>query len=351
MMRSFFFTGIRCLTIAGVLVLSTATFQHSSGAQEHAGSSWVWPLPPEQPRVQHLLSFTTPKDMGAKKGFFARLWTFIAGEDTVDRIQSPHGIVSDGVGKVYVADWGSGIIHLFDLSKKKYDSFFKTKLGPLESPIGLALDGDGLLYVTDSVLRRVFVFKGTKNVSVIGDDSLSRPTGVAINRTDKRLYVVDTGNHRIDVYGLDGGKQFSFGGHGNRDGEFNYPTHVAVDAAGDLYVMASLNFRVQMFDKDGTFRSQFGSTGTAIGSFMKPKGIAVDRQGHIWVSDSMRDTIQVFDRHGVLLLIFGRTGTGPGQFNLPAGIFMDGNDRLFVADSYNYRVQMFQFLGGERSQE
>src|SRR3990172_4225063 len=75
---------------------------------------WVWPPAPEKPRIQHIKTFITPQDLGVKKGFFAKLWEFIAGADTVDRIISPHGIVADGNGKVYVADWGGKCVHFFD---------------------------------------------------------------------------------------------------------------------------------------------------------------------------------------------------------------------------------------------
>lgn len=332
---------------AGVLALAGPAVRAAGGASDAAPPAWVWPLPPERPRVQHLQTFITPQDLGAKRGFFTRLWDFIVGEDTLDRIQSPHGVTADGEGALYVADWGVGLIHYFHLSKKKYDSFSKTKMGPLVSPIGLALDDDGLLYVTDSVMRRVFVFSGTKNKRIIGDDTLIRPTGIAINKKAKRIYVVDTGGHRVDVFDLEGKRLFSFGGNGDQDGQLNYPTHIAVDRAGDVYVMDSLNYRVQIFDRDGRYLSQFGGNGTGIRDFMKPKGIAVDSERHVWVSDSLRNSIQVFDRSGRLLLIFGRLGTGPGNFNLPAGIFMDSKDRMIVADSYNYRVQMFQYLKDE----
>lgn len=309
-----------------------------------AGQPWTWPPAPEKPRIQHVKTVITPQDLDIKKGFFARIWEFIAGKDTVDRIISPHGVVADGNGKVYVADWGGASIHYFDFERKKYDTFNRTSKGSLSSPVGVALDHDGRLYVTDSTLRRVFVFKGKKNHLVIGDDSLLRPTGIAINKREKLLYVVDTAGHRVDVFSLDGKKLFSFGKQGVKEGEFNYPTHIAVDAAGDVYVMDSLNFRVQIFNKAGKHITQFGGMGTAIGSFIKPKGIAVDSEGHIWVSDSLRNSIQVFDRRGRLLLIFGQIGIGPGQFNVPAGLFIDSKDRLLVADSYNYRVQMFQYL-------
>lgn len=309
-----------------------------------AETAWVWPIPPDKPRVRYLATLITPEDLGVTKGFFARLWEFIAGKDAADRIVSPHGVVSDGKGKVYVADWGAGKIHLFDFDKKRYDNFSKTKAGGLSSVIGVALDGDGLLYATDSVLRKVFVFEKGKNIKVIGDDSLRRPTGIAVNKKEEILYVVDTHGHRVDVFDLSGKKLFSFGRRGGKDGEFNYPTHIAVGPSGDVYVMDSMNFRVQIFDKTGKFLAKFGGAGTGMSDFVKPKGISVDGEGHIWVSDGLRDTIQVFDRQGRLLLIFGKTGVGRGEFRAPAGLFIDSGNRLYVADSYNYRVLVFQYL-------
>lgn len=333
------------------MLVPASAWAKEAPSPKGAEAAWVWPLPPDKPRVRHLATFITPEDLGVKKGFFARLWEFIAGKDTADRIVSPHGVVSDGNGRVYVADWGAGKIHFFDFEKKKYDNFSKTKVGNLSSVIGVALDGDGLLYATDSVLRRVFVFDKGKNIRVIGDDGLQRPTGIAINKKEKMLYVVDTLGHRVDVFDLSGKKQFSFGSRGGKAGEFNYPTHIAVDSSGDVYVMDSMNFRVQIFDKTGKFLAKFGGAGTGMNDFVKPKGIAVDSEGHIWVSDGLRDTIQVFDRHGRLLLIFGRTGIGKGEFKAPAGLFIDSGDRVYVSDSYNYRVQVFQYLSESESKK
>jgi len=336
---------ITACVLAIAIVSPALPAQGSDNSHPQASvPSWVWPLAPEKPRVQFIRTIITPQDLGIKKGFFARVWEFVAGEDTVDRIVSPHGLVADGEGKVYVADWGGACVHFFDFEKKDYDKFNMTKMGPLVSPIGAALDAGGLLYITDSARRRVFVYSGSKNKRVIGDDSMERPTGIAINKKDKLLYVVDTKGNRVDIYTLEGKKTGSFGKEGVKDGEFNNPTHIAIDKAGDLYVMDTLNFRVQIFDKSGTYLTNFGSNGTAIGAFIKPKGIAVDSEGHIWVSDGVRNSVQVFDRTGRLLLIFGRNGIGAGEFDIPAGLYLDGKDRLYVADSYNYRVQMFQYL-------
>jgi DNA-binding beta-propeller fold protein YncE len=326
--------------VASAVVAQIAYCSPSNSSEQ----PWRWPPAPEQARIQYIKTFTTPQDLDIKKGFFAKVWEFIAGKDTVDRIISPHGVAANGEGKLYVSDWGGACIHFFDLEKKKYDRFNETKEGNLISPIGVALDAEGLLYVADSAKRRVFVFEGGRNRRIIGDDKLLRPTGVAINKKDKLLYVVDTLGQRVDIFDLSGRKTGSFGARGAGDGDFNYPTHIALDSGGDVYVMDSLNFRVQIFDKTGKFISRFGGAGTSVHDFIKPKGIAVDSEGHIWVSDSMRSTIQVFDRQGRLLLIFGRIGTGPGEFNIPAGLFIDNKDKLYVADSYNYRVQTYQYL-------
>lgn len=327
------------LLVSGVLVQAADSSPTASATQP-----WVWPPSPEKPRVQHVKTIITPENLDIKKGFFAKIWDFVAGKDTIDRIVAPHGVVSNGRGKVYVADWGGAVVHYFDFEKKKYDKFGKTRQGNLISPIGIALDEDEFIYVSDSVKRRIFVFEGNKNKRVIGDDSLLRPTGIAVNKKEKILYVVDTVGHRVDVFDLSGRKKGSFGKRGSGEGELNYPTHIALDAAGDVYIMDSLNFRVQIFDKAGKFLSKFGGTGTGIHDFIKPKGIAIDNEGHVWVSDGMRNSIQVFDRSGRLLLIFGKMGIGPGEFNLPAGLFFDEKNKLYVADTYNYRVQSFQYL-------
>ena len=339
-----YFSTVITVCLLAVFAVIPADAPGSGTEPKQADPAWVWPLPPEQPRVRHFMTVITPEDLGVKKGFFARVWQFIAGKNEADRILSPHGVVSDSKGKVYVADWGAAKVHFFDFEKKKYDVFGSTRSGPLESPIGIALDGQGLVYVSDSVKRRIFVFTGTKNTRVIGDDGLLRPTGIAVNVKEKLLYVVDTQGHRVEVFDLEGKRVRSIGKRGIGAGEFNYPTHIAIDSAGDLYVVDTLNFRVQIFDKAGKFLSKFGSTGTGIHDFLKPKGIAVDTTGNIWVSDSLRNSIQVFNRQGRLLLIFGKMGISRGEFNVPAGLYIDAQDRLYVADSYNYRMQVFQYL-------
>ena len=58
----------------------------------------------------------------------------------------------------------------------------------------MAADKEENIYVSDSVLRRVYVFNKNGNfLREIGSDNMmQRPTGIAIDRVSETLYVVDT---------------------------------------------------------------------------------------------------------------------------------------------------------------
>ena len=54
-----------------------------------------------------------------------------------------------------------------------------------------------------------------------------------------------------------------------------------------IYVTDSLNCRIQVFEADGQFQRVFGSAGDGPGHFSRPKGVAVDRAGHVYVVDAL----------------------------------------------------------------
>ena len=51
------------------------------------------------------------------------------------------------------------------------------------------------------------------------DHALKMPADIVVSKQD-RLYVVDAGNHRIQVYALNGTYLFSFGSQGDGPGQF-----------------------------------------------------------------------------------------------------------------------------------
>jgi hypothetical protein len=88
-------------------------------------------------------------------------------------------------------------------------------------------------------------------------------------------------------------------GAGINGDNFNRPTDVAWDAAGDIFVSDSYtNARVAKLDKNGKFIKSWGSKGSDPGQFNMPNSIAVDAQGNVYVADLGNKLIQVFDNDG-----------------------------------------------------
>ncbi len=298
---------------------------------------------------EYLGSISRPIDIGVKKTIFKKGSEFFFGKsETEERIINPYGVTSDGKGKIYVADTGSGLVHSFDLKKKKYQQIYELPEGRLVSPITCMLDFRGNLYVLDNYWMKIFVFdkkgKHTKEIVLLQD--VVNPVGIAMS--NYFIYLVDMKEHKVWIYNLahphkPKGWFYSFGRRGESDGEFNYPSNIFVDRKNKVYVTDTMNFRVEIFDENGKFLTKFGQIGDSPGQFSRPKGIAVDSQGNIFVVDALRETIEIYDQNSQYLGFLGGKGRRPGQFSLPTGIYIDSEDTIYVADSFNRRIQIFRY--------
>ena len=177
-----------------------------------------------------------------------------------------------------------------------------------------------------------------------GNGQFNFPSGVAVDRSG-RVYVTDQSNHRVQVFTGDGAFLGKWGSQGTGDGQFNQPLGIAADGSGRVYVTDYSNHRVQVFDADGAFLDRWGSQGAGDGQFNLPSGIAVDGSGRVYVADLRNHRLQVFTGDGALLGKWGSQGTGDGQFNQPLGIAADGSGRVYVTDYSNHRVQVFDADG------
>ncbi len=305
----------------------------------------VWPQPPARPRVRFVKTVARPADLGAKPSFWERVGQIIAGREEEWLIR-PTAVVAEGQ-VMYVADAGAQALWILDLGAGRFRKIHRAEQQPLVSPVAVAIGPEGRIYLADSFLAKIFVYDAELRLTAtIADSSWRRPAGLAFDAARDRLYVADSGAHRVFIHARDGRPVGGIGQRGTGDGEFNFPTHVAVGAGGLIYVTDSLGFRIQVFDAEGRFVSKFGRHGDSSGDFAMPKGVALDSEGHVYVVEALFDAVQIFDRRGRFLLTFGERGIGPGQLWLPAGVFIDPGDRIYVADAYNQRIQIFQYLAG-----
>ena len=297
---------------------------------------------------------TSERDIRGEKSFWRKVVDAVAGEAEYPNMKRPYGVAVDSKGRVIVTDPGLSGIHIFDPNQHKYkfvERKDKTKDNMLE-PQCVAVDASDNIYVSDSKAGKIFVFepsgkyKGVFGSLKGGEGFFKRPTGIAIDRETKEIYVTDTLRDRVYVLDARGTVLRSIGQHGDKDGEFNFPTELLVKN-GILAVVDAMNFRVQSFDLKGTYEGKIGSIGDSSGAMFRPKGIGLDSENHIYLVEGMWGSVQVFDREGQLLYTIGERGTQLGQFQLPTGLYIDKNDRVYVADSYNHRVQIFQYHGAK----
>ncbi|MDP2915824.1 MAG: NHL repeat-containing protein, partial [Candidatus Aminicenantes bacterium] len=74
---------------------------------------------------------------------------------------------------------------------------------------------------------------------------------------------------------------------------FTMPSDLALDASGNLYVLDTGNHRVQKFGPGGKFLASFGRQGQGPGDFYYPESFGIDGRGTLFVADTNNQRIQV----------------------------------------------------------
>jgi DNA-binding beta-propeller fold protein YncE len=180
-----------------------------------------------------------------------------------------------------------------------------------------------------------------------GKGELRCPSGVTFGK-DNRIYVADAGNHRIQVFGLDGKPLAQWGRLGSGEGEFRFPGGVCVGPDNDVYIADTGNHRVQVLSPDGVFRRSWGRCGRLPGEFLEPVRVAACG-GSVAVVDRGNCRVELYTIAGKSIRSIGSPGDGPGQFRDPADAASDSDGALYVVDA-NSRVQKFDASGAFAAQ-
>ena len=319
-----------CILLPGPAVAQEAT----DGA--YPSIKWVSQYPDSQATVQ------TPN-------FFRNLRDLVLGKSKRLRLVKPMAVIATSTKNMTVLD--QGVRNVLRLGRKKVSLLpaTKNKSEAYTSLVGMCYAANGSdFFFTDSRLNKVYkVTQGGEKIVAFADTfHFHQPTGVAVNSVTGEVWVVETAEHRVDIFNDSGRLVKSIGTRGNDPGQFNFPTSIWIGADGVACIVDAMNFRVALFDAEGNYRATFGELGDGSGYLARPKGIAEDTYGHIYVVDGQFHVVQVFDRTGKFLYRFGGQGTGVGEFWMPAGIFIDAHNTIYVADTYNSRIQVFQLING-----
>ncbi|WP_455202985.1 6-bladed beta-propeller [Kaarinaea lacus] len=312
----------------------------------------VFPPPPEKPRFIWERTFTSSLNVREATAM-DKFKQFATGTGaSAEGIAKPFG-VAVYQGRVYVSDTVERNVSMFDVPGRDFKKIGIEGPGTLTKPIGVAVNrNDGTLYVVDITAKRVVVYDKDGNYlrAIGGTEVFHRPTSAALSPDGLTLWVVDNGgvdsqaHHLYKFDAISGDLIQTIGTRGKEQGQFNLPLQAETAPDGTVYVVDGGNFRVQAFNPDGTFKLAFGAIGRKSGQFSRPKGIGVGPDGNVYVTDANFANFQIFNSQGELLLFIGDRSFkgGPAAYILPADITVDEDGRIYVADQYYRKVDVFR---------
>ena len=179
-----------------------------------------------------------------------------------------------------------------------------TDPGELNYPID-ATFANGRIYVLDHGNGRIEVF------STDGQHQDSLATGLNmphdLHAHGGSLYVCDSQHHAVLELDFEGNLLRSIGGPGDAEHELNGPRGLAFCSGGELHVVDAGDATVQVYGVDGTYRRSYGEHGQDDGQMIFPRSIAIGDNGCAYVSDPSCGRVHAFTEGGESLGSFAPT--------------------------------------------
>jgi hypothetical protein len=153
----------------------------------------------------------------------------------------------------------------------------------------------------------------------------------------QRLLAADSHNHRVQAFDANGNFLSEFGSQGSGPGQFSLPQGLAVDRLGRVWVADSGNHRIQVLGFDG---QDFRYLREFSAGLVSPYGVSFDPQNRAIIADPGANRIVIMTLGGRVIVSIARPGGGyPGLLNDPlAAIYDPYSRRVIIADTANQRV-------------
>ena len=223
-------------------------------------------------------------------------------------------------------------------------------------------DPEKHVWIIDDQLHMIYRFtydgqlemsKGELGVRGRGPNTFDRPTDIAW-LPDGTYFITDGyGGTRVAKFGPND-EFIKDWGQAPKDpanpgpNEFNTVHSIAISADQRLFVVDRGHQRMQVFDTDGNFLDLWplrsphwpaSTTAFVVNHF-------IDDKGFIWAGDGQTFRVLKFDLDGNFLYSWGAGGPQPGRLGCSHGITTDQLGNLYLADCFAGRVQKFEPLPG-----
>ncbi len=258
-------------------------------------------------------------------------------------IYQPQRVAVAQDGRIALSEPRRNLVRVLDSEGQLLNDYFL-----VQDPLAVGFDNGGNVLIGDRTSVGAYDAGGNFLYSLgAGSGEFGKPNDIA-TAPNGRLYVTDSQEDQVRVYGPNGEYLFSFGSPGSGEGEFDFPAGIAFDPVqSEVYVADQGNARVQVFNANGDFLRAFGEFtyqegGEWVfeGTFTRIQGLAVDALQRVYVADAYQNNLQVLTAEGDFLAFIARDEGGFQYFSLPMDVAVSGN-LLYVASTADSKVQGF----------
>jgi DNA-binding beta-propeller fold protein YncE len=223
----------------------------------------------------------------------------------------------------------------------------------LKGPADVFFQGSRIIYIVDSGNSRILKFniqgKYIRQWGLQGGaagEFMVPLYGTVYQPANEKpdIYIVDSGNSRIQVFTPEGNFIKEFGKSKNVKKMLVEPTYIGF-ANGKIYVANSGDNDILIYFKDGQFYEKKDPKNKAKHNILKkPVSMAFSKK-YIYVSDYKLSKILVFDKEFNLLGTIGTKGENGHKLFHPVGIVYK-NGYLFVANYGRSIITVFKLSKG-----
>jgi trimeric autotransporter adhesin len=315
---------------------------------------------------------------------------------TMAAFNQPHTVDLDASGNIYVVEAHGYRVRKIDTTGKittiAGNGFndYSGDGGPATSAsieigaTGVAVDASGNVLLADfnnCALRKINTagiitsVVGNGNCAYSGDGGaasaalLNGPADPTFDAAGN-LFFADVDNcvvRKVNTFNIittvAGNGVCGFGGDGGlaTSAALNFPSGIALDAAGNIYIADTANNRVRKVSTSGTITTVAGD-GTenfsgdggpaTSASFIAPADVEVNASGTLYISDTFNLRIRKVDASGIITTLAGDgeccySGDGGAAANArmttPNGLALDAIGNLYFTDDNIYRIRKITF--------
>jgi len=234
----------------------------------------------------------------------------------------------------------------------QWDHLFEGGRGPHKVKIS-PYDPERHVWVIDDMRQQIFKFThdGKRLVMTLGEAGVAgtdekhfgRPTDIAW-LPDGTFFISDGyTNTRVLKFDKNGKFLLQWGTPGKGNSQFNTVHAVDIDRNRRVYVSDRGNGRIQIFDENGKYLDQFGG-------LRQPQHVIVTADGYLGIIGGNNNKLGKFDLSGKMITSWGTQGTFPGAIWNPHQFSVDSDGNLYIAEATGGRTQKFRpRQGADRS--